>query len=132
MIRRWLIGLVIAIAAAVVVFLIAQAASGDLVVEPPGQAAADVSVPVVIVAALVGGIGALVAALLIRLTPRPRITFLIVAVVFLLVSFIQPFTAADTTTALWLCVMHIAVGVPLIYFLANALPDRKRATDPAP
>lgn len=127
MVRRWLIGLVIAIVAALVVFFIAQAAGDDLLVQPPGQAEQSVEVPFVIAATVFGAIGALLAALLIRLTPRPRITFVVVAVVALLLSFIQPFTAADTATALWLNLMHVAVAVPLIWFLANALPERRQA-----
>lgn len=127
MVRRWLIGLVIAVVAAVAVFYIARATGDTLTVQAPGQPADDVALPFVIGSVVAAGVAALLVALLIRLTPRPRITFVIVAVVVLLLSFINPFVASErTSTALWLSLMHVVAAIPLTYFLATALPERRQ------
>jgi Family of unknown function (DUF6069) len=127
-IRNWLIGLVIAVVAAVIVFFVATAAGVDLTVTPPGQKLTEIQVPFVVGAAVIGGIGALVVAVLIRLTPRPRITYAVIGVVVLLLSLGSPISAAENTgAAVTLVIMHIVVGLPLLWFVTRALPERKAA-----
>jgi nicotinamide riboside transporter PnuC len=67
-----------------------------------------------------------VLALLARFTPRPRLVFLVVTVVGLVLSFASPVSAAqETSTAVWLNVMHVVVFAAVVLPLARLLPDRK-------
>ena len=80
----------------------------------------------VVVATVVGGVIGLVLALVAARTPRPRTVFLAVGVVGTLVSFASPFSSAEeTSTALWLNVMHVVVAVAVLGALATVLPERR-------
>ncbi len=132
MIKRWLLGLVVAIVAAYVVYGVARATGEEIVVAAGGGEPVAVPPVAIAFATIVGAVGALLVALLLRRVAKPRQTFLIVAVVVLVLSFIQPFTATDTVAAgIWLCVMHVAVAVPLMYFLGQALPVTKKDRAPS-
>lgn len=124
-VRAGLIGTVAAVVAVIVVFLIADAASGPLRVTPPGgDAVEDLAIGQAIVATLVGGVVGTGLAALLRRFGRSATAFLAVCVVGLALYAIAPFTAAEeTATAIWLNVMHLAAAVPIVGLLVREFPS---------
>ncbi len=126
LLRAFAVGLLAAVVLALVVYGVARAAGDPMIVTPPGQATQQVPVGAVIGATVMGALAGLVLALLARFTPRPRLVFLVVTVVGLVLSFASPVSAAqETSTAVWLNVMHVVVFAAVVLPLARLLPDRK-------
>lgn len=115
----------VAVVLALIVYFIAQAATDNLLVDTGGDQPEEVPAFGVVTASIVGGaLGTLVAWLTGRFTSRPRQIFLVVCVFGLLLSFTNPFVAAEeTATAIWLSLMHIVVAIPVVGSLARYLPD---------
>ncbi len=117
-----------ALVAVTVVYLIASAATDNLLVTPPGgDAPEEVVLGTALFAATVGGVvGAVLAWATNRFGRRPRRLFVTVCVVGLVLYGIVPFTAAEqASTAIWLNLMHVAVAIPVVGGLARYLPDTK-------
>ncbi len=121
--RAAVVGVLAGTALAVAVHVLARLVGDDLVVAPPGQPSGSVPLGAVIGAALVGALLAVVAALVARRTPRPRLVFTVLAAVGLVVSFTSPIGAAQTaSTAWWLALMHVGVAAGVVPALRRALP----------
>lgn len=115
----------IALVAALIVYAVARLTGADLVVAPPGQPAAAVNAVSVVMITAVSGLGALVLALVLaRVVPRrARIVFLVLALIVLAVSMFGPLGAAQqTSTAVWLSIMHVVVATAIITLTLRALP----------
>ncbi len=123
------IGTVIAILAAVVVWFIATAISGDLIVTPPGQSMPDrVPVGVMVPSVAVGGVAGLLLAFAIsKLASNAATVFvgtcLVALVLYGAYSFIR---AEDLATGIWLNVLHIVAAIPIVGLIRTTL-----ATAPA-
>ncbi len=121
----FLAGLAVAWVLVAVVYGLARRAGDPLLVAPPGQAAQEVTLQVALLAATVGALGGLVLALVARrFAPRPRATFLVVALAGLLLSFGPAIGAAGGGTRFWLVAMHLAVAAGVLPALARTLPGR--------
>jgi hypothetical protein len=108
-----------------VVFWVADASTDGLVVEMPGSSdLQELGFGDVIVPTVFGGIvGAVLAWAAGRFAARPRVTFMAVCVIGLVVYGVVPFIAAnDTASAVWLNVMHVAAAVPIVGGHARRLP----------
>lgn len=120
----------IALAAALLVYALARLTGADLVVAPPGQPTGTVNAASVVMITLVSGLGALLLALVLRrvVPTRARLAFLLLALIVLAVSMGGPLGAAQqTSTAVWLSIMHVVVAAALIPLTLRALPG-PRAT----
>lgn len=124
MLKAGILGTIGAVIAVLITFLIADAASGPLLVTAAG---ADVPEEAPLSGALlftvVGGvIGVGVAALCKRFLGNPVPAFLGICVVGLIIFGIFPFTVAEeVATGVWLNVMHIAAAIPIVGLLAKEL-----------
>jgi hypothetical protein len=118
------VGIIVALVMVLLTYLVADAASGPLLVSQPGSDTPE-EVPMAIAllfTALGGAVGVGLANVASRLR-RPRTTFVAVSVVALVLYGILPFTAAEeTSTAIWLNAMHVAAALPIIGLLARSLP----------
>lgn len=128
------VGTAVALVAVAIVYGVARAFDANLEVRGPGVDTAE-TVPLVnalVVTALGGVVGLLLALAARRFTPWPRLAFVGVCLVLLVLDGITPFTASDrVSTGLWLNVMHLAAAVPIVGSLARALPER-RVAGPVP
>jgi hypothetical protein len=126
--RPWMVaGTVVALVLVAVVYGIAQAANANLLVTGPGvETPAEVPLGNALgVTALGGLVGLGLAVLARRFAPKPRMTFLVVCLVLLVIDGISPFTASDAiSTGVWLNAMHLAAAVPIVGSLYWALPIR--------
>jgi hypothetical protein len=110
-----------AVVAAVLLWALFTALTGDLLVHRAGQAPLRVTAPAVLATALVVGLAAWgTLALAERLLRRPVRTWRIVAAVVLLLSLAGPLGGVDAGTKLALATLHATVGAILI----AALPRR--------
>lgn len=126
-VRAVMVGTVVAIVGVLIVYAAARAAGDDLLVTPQGRPTGAVPVGAAIGATLLAGVLAWLLATIVRRMAAPRRWFLVVAVLGLLVSFGPPFAAAEqTSTALWLCLMHVAVAAALVPLTVRALPAGAR------
>lgn len=119
------IATLIAMVAALIVYAVSRLTGSDLVVAPPGQPAAAVNVVSVVMITLVSGVGALLLALVLaRVIPkRARLVFLVLALIVFAVSMGGPLGAAQqTSTAVWLTIMHVVVAVAIVPLTLRALP----------
>lgn len=120
--------LVAALVAVTIVFLIAQAATDNLLVTPPGSdAVREVGIGDALFSSVVGGIIATALAFAMgRFPARPRMTFLVVCVAGLGLYGIVPFAAAEeSATGVWLNLMHLSVAIPIVGGLAMYLPGTR-------
>jgi len=118
-IRYRLLAVAIAVAAALLVWIVATLAGAHLEVTSPLAGTLTIDVLLTIAAALPAGLAAWgVLALLERLTPRARRIWTIVAVAVLVVS-LPPLALleANLGTKIVLAIMHVAVGLTLIVLL---------------
>ena len=125
--RQGVTGIAIAAVLVLVTYLLADAASGPLLVTQPGSdTPEEVPVAAVLVFTVLGGAIGIGLALVANRFRRPRTTFVNAAVVALLLYGIMPFAAAEaTSTAIWLNAMHLAAAVPIIGLLARSLPAQR-------
>jgi hypothetical protein len=103
----------------------------DLFVDQGGTII-EVSPASVVLGSAVGGFGALAVGWFARRwSSRPRRHFVLATGLMMALSLISPVTAATTTTtALWLCSMHLVVGAIAIPLVAGRLPSRTDSGDP--
>lgn len=123
------IATLIALVAALIVYAVARLTGSDLVVAPPGQPAAAVNVVSVVMITLVSGVGALLLALVLaRVIPRrARLVFLVLALIVFAVSMGGPLgSAQQTSTAVWLTIMHVVVAAAIVPLTLRALPAPAR------
>ena len=117
-------GCAAAVIAAVAVHGLARVAGDPLVVTVEGRGIQQVSTGAVIAVTVAAAVAATAVALFARLAPRPRVLFLVVSFVALVLSLLPPAAAASGATTWWLDGMHIAVFAGLVPAMARALPDR--------
>ncbi len=131
-VKNGLIGMIVALVLVLVTYLVADAASGPLVVTQPGSdTPAAVPLGAALVFTMLGGAAGIGLASIVNRLGRPRSTFVAVALVALALYGIMPFAAAEqVSTAVWLNVMHVAAALPIVGLLARAFPDRS-ASRPA-
>jgi len=118
-------GISVALALVLVTYLVADAASGPLLVTQPGSDSPEaVPLAFALVFTLIGGAIGIGLAYVVNRFARPRITFVAVSLVALVLYGIMPFTAAEaTSTAIWLNAMHVAAALPIVGLLARSLPE---------
>ncbi len=120
-------GIVAAVVAVVIVYLIADGASGPLLAEQPGSDGPE-EVPLggAIFATVIGGLVGTAIAFLAGRTGRPVEIFVGICVVGLILYGLFALTAADDpTTGIWLNVMHIAAAIPIVGSLVRWLQARQ-------
>lgn len=119
--------MVAAVVAVVVVFLIADAASGPLLAEQPGgDGVEEVPLGGAVFGTVIGGLVGTGLAVLASRTSRSVELFAGICVVALVLYGLFALSAADdTTTGIWLNVMHIAAAVPIVGLLARWLRERQ-------
>lgn len=130
LLRSAAMGIVAAVVGVVVVYLIADAASGPLLTTQPGaDSAQEVPLAGAIAFTVIGGlVGAGIAYLSAR-TSRPVEIFVGICVVGLVLYGLLALTAAEeTATGIWLNVMHIAAAIPIVGLLARWLRGRQLIT----
>jgi len=116
-VRAVAVGTLAALVLALLVYAAARLTGDGLAVSVPGRAASAVPLGGVLAATLAASTGALVLALVLRRLAGARAgtVFLGASVVVLLASLASPFAATEaTSTALWLCLMHVAVAAGLV------------------
>lgn len=123
--KNGVVGIISALVLVLVTYLVADAASGPLLVTQPGG---DTPEAVPLSSALgftvIGGAVGIGLGFVANRLSRPRATFVAVAVVALALYGILPFTAAEeTSTASWLNAMHVAAALPIVGLLARSLPE---------
>jgi hypothetical protein len=116
-----------AAAAALLIWVVAHPIAGiDLIVGSGSAAHAIGPVSVVLVSAVVGAAAAAVAALLARITSRPRRAWFVTSGVLLILSLAGPLGAATIGAGLVLAAMHLVVGATLIVGIGRTLrPGRE-------
>ncbi|MEM7273075.1 MAG: DUF6069 family protein [Actinomycetota bacterium] len=119
-------GIVAAVIAVIIVYLIGDAVSGPLLAESPGTDGPE-EVPLFGAAfsTVVGGIFGTVLALILSRLPRSVELFTGICVVILVLYGIFAFGAADdAATGVWLNLMHLAAAIPIVGSLAGWLRSR--------
>ena len=134
--RQGGVGIIVALVLVLATYLLADAASGPLLVTQPGSDTPEaVPLGLALVFTVLGGGFGIGLAFVVNRLGRSRTTFVAIAVAALALYGTMPFTAAEeTSTAIWLNVMHVAAAVPIIGLLARFLPERgasaRSATQP--
>jgi len=135
--RTALMGGAIGVVAALVVYGIARLAGVEFAFYPSAGAESSIPTIQVILLAIAGGVAGWLLALAANATQNPPRTFLIAAGIGLLLSFLAPILVTGAvSTALVLCLMHVAVAIPVVGMLERTLageePGRRHATEPLP
>ena len=130
LLRSAVAGMVVAVIAVVVVYVIADAASGPLLATPPGgDSAEEIPLGAAIVATVIGGLVGIGVAFLSGRTSRPVEIFVGICLAALVLYGLFALSAADsTTTGIWLNVMHVSAAVPIVTLLARWLRGRQSIT----
>ena len=130
LLRSAIIGIVAAVIAVVVVFFIADAASGPLLVSQPGaDAPEEAPLGGAVLFTVVGGlVGAGLAFLAGRMARSVEVFVGICVVGLVLYGLFALSAAEDTATGIWLNILHLAAAVPIVGMLARWLQDRRRLT----
>jgi hypothetical protein len=126
LLRLGLIAMIAAAAANALLYLIVVVVLG-IPVAVPAQAGGVLTLPAVVIASIVGALGATIAfAGLARFTRRPAHIFRLVALAVLLLSLIGPLTASDVdgTSKLVLAAMHTIAAVASV--AALTIPGGRR------
>ncbi len=113
---RRVIAITSATVGAVAVWTVSQLAAAQLTVQPSGQQAMKIGLPIVVLTAVIAGLaGWALRTVLQRLTKNSAAVWTWVASAVLLLSLGLPLTVQATgTTKGWLIAMHAAVGAILI------------------
>jgi hypothetical protein len=121
------IGIALALALVLVGYFAADAMSGPLLVTPPGgDSVAEVTIGQALMFTVLGGGVGIGLALGAQRLGRPQASFVAVCVVALVLYGIMPFAAAEeTSTAIWLNILHLAAAVPIVGSLARQLPAER-------
>jgi hypothetical protein len=125
-----IVGTVVGLVLVAIVYSIAQVADADLRVTGPGvETPEEVPIANALFFTAVGGVvGLVLASLANRFTARPRVTFLAVCLVLLVLDGIAPFASSEeVSTGIWLNAMHLSAAVPIVGSLLWVLPDRRSA-----
>ena len=111
-----------------IAYLIADAATGGLWVTPMGgDTPEEIPLGVALFMTVIGGlVGTGFAFVARRFAPRPRVTFVVVCGVALVLFGLMPLTAAEeTATGVWLNVVHLSAALPIVGGLALSLPTSR-------
>lgn len=125
LVRRVAIASLIAAVLNTIVFFVATQISGALIVTMPDAMELTVAQPFIFTMLLSILGGSAVGYLALR-TAQPKRTWVIVAIVALVLYGIPPFASAGVITALWFNVMHAVAGLILIPAVASALPEKSQ------
>jgi hypothetical protein len=107
-----------------IVFYIATAISGDLVVLMPAEETLTVFQPFVLTAML-GIVGSLLVSFIAQRTANPRRTWVLSTIIAVTLYGLPPFLSAGITTAIWFNVMHAVAALFIIPVVAKELPESK-------
>ena len=107
-----------------IVFYIATAVSGDLVVLMPAEETLTVYQPFIFTAML-GIVGSLIVSFIAQRTANPRRTWVLSTVIAVTLYGLPPFLSAGITTAIWFNVMHAVAALFIIPAIAKELPEHK-------
>jgi hypothetical protein len=107
-----------------IVFFIATAISGDLVVLMPAEETLTVFQPFVLTAML-GIVGSLLVSFIAQRTANPRRTWVLSTIIAVTLYGLPPFLSAGITTAIWFNVMHAVAALFIIPAVAKQLPESK-------
>jgi hypothetical protein len=107
-----------------IVFFIATAISGDLVVLMPAEETLTVFQPFVLTAML-GIVGSLIVSFIAQRTANPRRTWVLSTIIAVTLYGLPPFLSAGITTAIWFNVMHAVAALFIIPAVAKQLPESK-------
>ena len=120
-------GTAIALGLVLIVYVVADAVSGPLLVTQPGSDdITEIALGAVVAFTVLGGAVGLGLALVVNRRSWPPSTFIAVCIAALALYAIVPFTAAEqTSTAIWLNAMHLAAAAPIIGLLARSLADER-------
>ncbi len=131
LVRPAAIGTALAAVGVAAVHLLATALGDPLTVNPAGAPQA-VPLGAAVLFTVLGGAAGYGIALLVRRAGRPRAVFLAVTLVALALYAIAPFGAAEnTSTALWLNLMHLVAAAAILPLLGRALPSARVRTGEA-
>ena len=120
-------GTAIALGLVLIVYVVADAVSGPLLVtQPSSDEITEIALGAVVAFTVLGGAVGLGLALVVNRRGWPPSTFIAVCIAALALYAIVPFTAAEqTSTAIWLNAMHLAAAAPIISLLARSLTDER-------
>lgn len=107
-----------------IVFYIATAISGDLVVLMPAAETLTVFQPFIFTAML-GIVGSLMVSFIAQRTANPRRTWVLSTIIAVTLYGLPPFLSAGITTAIWFNVMHAVAALFIIPAVAKELPESK-------
>ena len=107
-----------------IVFYVATAVSGDLVVLMPAEETLTVFQPFVFTAML-GIVGSLMVSFIAQRTANPRRTWVLSTIIAVTLYGLPPFLSAGITTAIWFNVMHAVAALFIIPAVAKELPESK-------
>ena len=107
-----------------IVFFIATAISGDLVVLMPAEETLTVFQPFIFTAML-GIVGSLMVSFIAQRTANPRRTWVLSTIIAVTLYGLPPFLSAGITTAIWFNVMHAVAALFIIPAVAKQLPESK-------
>ena len=107
-----------------IVFYIATAISGDLVVLMPAEETLTVFQPFVLTA-MMGIVGSLLVSFIAQRTANPRRTWVLSTIIAVTLYGLPPFLSAGITTAIWFNVMHAVAALFIIPAVAKELPESK-------
>lgn len=107
-----------------IVFYVATAISGDLVVLMPAEETLTVFQPFVFTAML-GIVGSLMVSFIAQRTANPRRTWVLSTIIAVTLYGLPPFLSAGITTAVWFNVMHAVAALFIIPAVAKELPESK-------
>jgi hypothetical protein len=107
-----------------IVFYIATAISGDLVVLMPAEETLTVFQPFVLTA-MMGIVGSLLVSFIAQRTANPRRTWVLSTIIAVTLYGLPPFLSAGITTAIWFNVMHAVAALFIIPAVAKQLPESK-------
>ena len=107
-----------------IVFYVATAVSGDLVVLMPAEETLTVYQPFIFTAML-GIVGSLIVSFIAQRTANPRRTWVLSTIIAVTLYGLPPFLSAGITTAIWFNVMHAVAALFIIPAVAKELPESK-------
>jgi hypothetical protein len=107
-----------------IVFYVATAISGDLVVLMPAEETLTVFQPFIFTAML-GIVGSLMVSFIAQRTANPRRTWVLSTIIAVTLYGLPPFLSAGITTAIWFNVMHAVAALFIIPAVAKELPESK-------
>ncbi|MCE2852633.1 MAG: DUF6069 family protein [Roseiflexaceae bacterium] len=124
LLRRATLAALVAAIINVVVFLVAVQISGTLVVTMPDPMDVSIVQPFIFTM-LLGILGSVAAGAIALRSAQPRRTWVIIAIVAIVLYGVPPFLSAGVTTAIWFNVMHAVAGICVIPAIARVLPETR-------